>query len=261
MVGNRRTEICEPPFIHPRNELIVYLRLLSGLRPKSRSRIPLLLRVKFDFTFHIIPELDRSCAMSTSHKHVVWDIVGTVMSYDSIFEAIETRLGAKLREQGIDSRLVGFAWNEIAEREYTYLSISGKYIPFYVVFKGLFYRILAMMGVENPREFATEEDLEYLLQQSRELKARPGAKECWSKLRAAGYTMWAFTAGDASSVKAQLKDNGIHLPVENFITCDAYEVAKPSADAYKPLLAKFDSDKVWFAAAHMWDVSAAKRAG
>lgn len=118
-----------------------------------------------------------------------------------------------------------------------------------------------MMGIEKPRDFATEEDLEYLLQQSRELKACQGAKECWSKLRAAGYTIWAFTAGDAPSVKAQLESNGIHLPDEDFITCDAYGIAKPWADAYKPLLAKFNSDKVWFAAAHMWDVSAAKRAG
>ena len=28
-----------------------------------------------------------------------------------------------------------------------------------------------------------------------------------------------------------------------------------------PILAKFDGQEAWFAAAHMWDVSAAKRAG
>ena len=132
--------------------------------------------------------------MSAPRKHVVWDIVGTVMSYDSMFEALESRLGERLREHNIEPELLGLAWNEIAERDYTFLSISGKYVPYYKIVRRVLYRILAMMGIENPRQFVSEQDLDYLTQQSAELKARPGAKECWEKLRAAGFTLWAFTA-------------------------------------------------------------------
>ena len=40
-------------------------------------------------------------------------------------------------------------------------------------------------------------------------------------------------------------------------------MAKPAPAAYEPLLEKIqkNGDEAWFAAAHMWDVSAAKRTG
>jgi 2-haloacid dehalogenase len=39
-------------------------------------------------------------------------------------------------------------------------------------------------------------------------------------------------------------------------------VAKPALAAYKPTLARFAADDIkWFAAAHMWDVSAAVKVG
>ena len=45
--------------------------------------------------------------------------------------------------------------------------------------------------------------------------------------------------------------------------CDQSGVAKPAPGSYKPLLDKFHAagDEAWFAAAHMWDVSAARRTG
>ena len=194
-------------------------------------------------------------------KHVVFDVVGTVMSYDAIFEALETRLGPQLRAEGIKPRLLGYTWFEAAEREYTYLSISGKYMRFYDVFSSLFYRMLWMAGVETPRMFASDADLEYILAQFLELKARPGAKECIEMLRAAGFTCWAFTAGDAGRVQGYFRKNGIDMPEENFMTCDTLGVGKPAPESYQPLLAAFKGEEAWFAAAHMWDVSAAKRSG
>ena len=183
------------------------------------------------------------------------------MSYDAIFTAIDTRLGSALRAEGIKPRLLGYTWLEAAEREYTYLSISGKYIRFYDVFKSLFYRMLWMAGISSPRTFATDEDLEFILSQFLELKARPGAKECFEMLRKAGFTCWAFTAGDSARVQGYFKKNGIELPEENFMTCDTLGIGKPAPESYQPLLKDFEGEEAWFAAAHMWDVSAAKRTG
>jgi len=151
---------------------------------------------------------------------------------------------------------------EAAEREYTYLSISGKYMPFFDVFGPLFYRMLWMAGIEKPREFATDEDKEFILSEYRKLKLRPGAVECVEKLRAAGFRVWALTAGDIARVGAYFKAGGIEMPEENLLTCDTLGVGKPARDAYLPLLERFaGKEATWFGAAHMWDVSAAKRSG
>jgi 2-haloacid dehalogenase len=201
--------------------------------------------------------------MPTPGKHVVWDIVGTVVSYQAAWDALNARLGDKLRAHGLDPYLLGFAWHEVAEREYTYLSMSGKYTPFFTVMRALFFRVLAQNGIAKPREFATQEDLEFVMAANAELQVRPGAAECWRRLREAGFTMWAFTAGDAQRVQGYLAKAGIELPEENFRSCDTDGIGKPAPECYRPLLQKFrdSGEEAWFAAAHQWDVSAAKRCG
>ncbi|KAH7303824.1 FAD dependent oxidoreductase-domain-containing protein [Stachybotrys elegans] len=198
--------------------------------------------------------------MSTA-KHVVFDVVGTCVSYDAIFDALDTRLGDRLRDECIKPKLLGYAWFEAAEREYTYLSISGRYIRFYDVFKSLFYRMLWMAGIEEPRQFATDEDLAYILEQFMKLEARPGIAECFSLLREAGFTCWALTAGDVNRVSGYFSRNGIDMPADNFMSCDSLGIGKPAPESYRPLLDRFGHEEAWFAAAHMWDVSAAKSTG
>ena len=57
--------------------------------------------------------------MGTSPKHVVFDIVGTCVSYDALFDAIDHQLGDKLRAEGVKPKLLGYLWIEVTEREYT----------------------------------------------------------------------------------------------------------------------------------------------
>lgn len=194
-------------------------------------------------------------------KHVVFDVVGTCVSYDAIFDALDTRLGDRLRAECIKPKLLGYAWFEAAEREYTYLSISGRYIRFYDVFSSLFYRMLWMAGIEEPRKFATDDDLKYILEQFMKLDARPGIAECFRLLREAGFTCWAFTAGDTTRVRGYFTRAGIDMSLDNFMSCDSLGIGKPAPESYKPLLDRFGSEEAWFAAAHMWDVSAAKSTG
>ncbi|KAF1960773.1 haloacid dehalogenase-like hydrolase [Byssothecium circinans] len=201
--------------------------------------------------------------MSAS-KNVVFDVVGTLVSYDHLFEALETRFGDRLREHGIQPKLLGCAWLETAEREYTYLSLSGRYVAFYKVFEAIFYRMLMYAGIKEPRKFASPEDTEWLVNEWRKLELRPGAAECVQKLRDAGFTVWCFTAGDIERVGGYFKSAGVDLPAANLLSCDSSGVAKPDPNAYKPVLEKLAAESnstPWFAAAHMWDVSTARTVG
>jgi 2-haloacid dehalogenase len=143
--------------------------------------------------------------------------------------------------------------------------MSGKYTVFADVFRALFYRMLWMAGISEPREFASEQDLAYIMEQYAGLTMRPGAAECVQKLRDAGFRVWCFTAGDIKRVGGYFARAGIEMPAEDLLSCDSAGVGKPDPAAYRPLLEKLVAENggrvPWFAAGHMWDVSAARRAG
>ncbi|KAF5535789.1 2-haloalkanoic acid dehalogenase [Fusarium napiforme] len=201
--------------------------------------------------------------MAVPNKNVVFDVVGTLVSYEHLYEAIKIRLGDKLIPRGIQPTLLGICWLEMAEREYTYLSLHGHYVQFLKLFEALFYRCLHYAGVENPRSFATAEDVTYLMDEFKELKLRDGAAECIQKLRDAGFTVWCFTTGDISRVGGYFAKAGVDMPAANLLSCDTDGVAKPCPEAYGPILKKLSTSgsKPWFAAAHLWDASGAQSAG
>lgn len=204
--------------------------------------------------------------MSTDSKakHIVFDVVGTLVSYEHFFVVIEERLGSQLQPHNIPARLLGFAWLESAEREYTYLSLSGKYVPFAQVFQAIFFRVLHFAGVSEPRAIATPEDVEYFMHEYKKCKVRPGAKECIDRLKADGWTVWAFTSGDRERVTGYFENGDVKISGNNIITCDEIGVGKPEISAYtklKETLGASADNVLWYAAAHGWDVSAARRAG
>ncbi|CAG7961031.1 unnamed protein product [Penicillium salamii] len=197
-----------------------------------------------------------------SNRNVVFDLIGTILSYENFFQAIDTRLGQKLRAEGIKPSLLGYTWIEVSEREYTYLSISKSYIPLTECMEKLFYRMLWMAGIEEPRAFANDEDLEFIMDGYQNLQVRPGAVDCVAKLHGAGFVVWGLTAGDLKHVNGCFARAGIDIPSGNILSCDSSGVGKPDPAAYSPVLKRLSKeDKPWFAAAHAWDVSAAKRTG
>ncbi|KAJ5649848.1 uncharacterized protein N7484_003571 [Penicillium longicatenatum] len=195
-------------------------------------------------------------------KHVVFDVVGTCVSFDAFYAGIDRVIGPKLLANNITARSFGFTWMTAAELEFTFLSISERCRPYKEIIRALFFRTLYMMGIEDPRSFATETEREECAQAYSELELRPGTKECFATLREAGFTVWCLTTGDAVRVRGYFERAGLDMPLENFITCDTAGVAKPALDAYRPALKKFGEDDIkWFAAAHMWDVTAAVKVG
>ena len=195
-------------------------------------------------------------------KHIVFDIVGTVVGYDAFFEALEECIGHKLLAQGIKPRLFAWAWMEAADLESNNLRVSGHPKLFKNIFKPLLYRYLAMVGVEDPYAFVSPEDAESIVSSYSQLKARPGIHECIARLQSAGFTVWALTSGDAVRVKGYLACNNITIAGDNFIACESIGATKPAPEVYRHVLAKFpDADETWFAACHMWDAAAAKHNG
>jgi len=163
---------------------------------------------------------------------------------------------------------------EAAELEFNFLLNSERYTPYNDCFKALFYRILYMSGIEDPRSFATDEERDLCHAGYSRLEMRPGAREMMEKLQKSGFNIWCLTTGDVKRVKGYFDRAGIEMPLENLISCDQFVqrdadgnrngtgVYKPSMGAYRPVLAMFnDEDEKWFGAAHMWDVSAAVKAG
>ncbi|KAL1647331.1 hypothetical protein SLS58_002659 [Diplodia intermedia] len=197
-----------------------------------------------------------------TNKHVVFDVVGTCVGYDVWFDAIASQLGERFAKLGISPRLFAFAWMEASEREYTYLSLSGRYTIFSKLQAALFYRMLYQAGVDEPRQFATDEDLKVITEAYNNLKMRDGVPEMFAKLRAAGFTCWCLTAGDRKRVGGYFEKAGVPMPAENLMSCDSSGIGKPDPKAYEPAIrALGDGGEKWFAAAHMWDVSAARTVG
>lgn len=199
------------------------------------------------------------------NKHIVWDVVGTLVdNHTHFFSAINERLGPSLREHNVSAQLLGFAWLESAEREYTYLSLSGRYVPFGQVFEALFFRVLHFAGVSEPRRAATESDVKYLIGEYSKCEVRAGAKECVEKLVREGWTVWAFSSGDRERVQGYLTRGNVPIHASRIITCDEIGVGKPEIRAYQRVRERIgikEGEEIWFAAAHGWDVSAAGRTG
>lgn len=200
--------------------------------------------------------------MASGGKHVVFDIVGTCVGYEAFYEALDARIGDRLRAHHVTPQLFGFAWMECAEREFTFLDLSGRYSPFFPVFRRLFHRVAAQAGIPNPRQWFTEEDAEVCAEAYKGLRARPGVQEAWQVLRDAGFTVWALTTGDKVRVRGYLAGAGLEIDEAHLVTCDGLAVRKPVPAAYRFVLDQFGgAEQTWFAAAHMWDASGAKANG
>ncbi|KAL4805160.1 HAD-like domain-containing protein [Aspergillus unguis] len=195
-------------------------------------------------------------------KHIVFDIVGTCVSFDAYFAAIDRTIGPKLLAHNITPQFFGYSWMTAAELEFTFLSLSERYKPYKSILEAVFYRTLYMAGVKDPRALVTEQERDECIKGYWSLGLRHGIKECFEKLRENGFTIWCLTTGDTARVKGYFERGGVDMPVENIVSCDNQGVAKPALAAYRPTFERFgEDDEKWFAAAHMWDVSAAVKVG
>ncbi|RHZ46219.1 putative 2-haloalkanoic acid dehalogenase [Aspergillus thermomutatus] len=195
-------------------------------------------------------------------KHIVFDVVGTCVSFDAYFSAIASAIGPKLHPHSITPQHFGYTWMTASELEFTFLSISDSYRPYKDVMSVLFYRTLCMAGVPDPRSVFTDEDRDACIRGYASLRLRPELPGAFERLRAAGFEIWCLTTGDVARVRGYFTSAGVEMPLDRVLSCDGSRVAKPALAAYWPVLERFgEGEERWFAAAHLWDVSAAVRAG
>ncbi|KAJ5300957.1 uncharacterized protein N7443_005959 [Penicillium atrosanguineum] len=211
--------------------------------------------------------------MHVPKKHIVFDVVGTCVSFDVFLNAIEKILGPRLMQHSVNSKVFGFAWMQASELESLMLHMSKRSVPYKEVFKALFYRVLYLSGIEEPRSFATDEERDICQDAYSKLELRPDCRAMMERLRSNGFTIWCLTTGDTERVGGYFKRAGFDMPAENLVSCHQFmkhesaldfplAMVKPSMGSYQPMLQKFGSeDQKWFVAAHMWDVSAAVKAG
>ncbi|RAL07037.1 putative 2-haloalkanoic acid dehalogenase [Aspergillus homomorphus CBS 101889] len=202
-------------------------------------------------------------------KNVVFDVVGTCVSFSAFYDTIQRTLGPQLAAHNLTAQSFGFTWMTNAELQFTFLSISESYKPYKLVLTELFYQTLSMIGVADPTAFATAAQRDACVEGYSALELRPGTRECFARLRAAGFTVWCLTTGDTQRVRGYFERGGVDMPAENFLSCDTAGVAKPALRAYRPALEALgfvdgtsdDKERPWFAAAHLWDVAAATKVG
>ena len=194
---------------------------------------------------------------------IVFDIIGTCIGYEVMIDAITHRIGDKLNKFNCNPELFFNAWGTACERDFAYLSQIGHYHPTRKILKSIFFRTLYQAGIDDPRDVASEEDLEYLCDEWLKLTCRPELPALWKMLQENGFTIWCLTDGDAERVKGYFKNSNLTMPDENIVSCDSLGIGKPTPEVYTYMLDKLPNKgkDAWFGAAHMWDCCAAKKAG
>lgn len=198
---------------------------------------------------------------------ISFDVLGTCFNFTTITHALSARLGPTLQQHSIDPKTLTFAWFYAAQRDFTYLSLSGAYAPIAQVLRATLRR--ACLIVDLPAEQApSQEDVEAVMNAVKRLEPREGLKGCFEGLRAEGWDVYAVTNGGAETSLNYFRQANIELDAEHLLSCDEIRVAKPDLRVYENAhhylrtrgFSGVGNDR-WFVAAHAWDLIAAKKAG
>lgn len=200
-------------------------------------------------------------------KSACFDVLGTSFSFEKAIDVIDARLGSKLAQVGATPKGLLFSWFYAAQRDFTYVSMTGHYSPIAQVLKNTFKRAAAI--VDLPENQVSDDDVAAVMDMVTKLPPRPGLKKCLDGLREAGWEVLAVTNGGKQTSLNYYKQAGIQLDEDHLLSCDDIQVAKPDVKVYEATNehlqkmvagSKGDGDR-WFVAAHAWDLIAAKRAG
>jgi 2-haloacid dehalogenase len=197
-------------------------------------------------------------------KSASFDVIGTCFHFSAPITTIQTRLGPKLKTAAVDPKTLFFSWFYAAQRDFTYVSLAGSYVPIATVLKSTFRRACAI--VDLPTDAVTNEDIEEIMKAFKSMEPREGLKECFDGLRDAGWDVYGVTNGGSETSLNYYKQAGIDLDADHLLSCDAIQVAKPDVRVYetaKKQLSKMGAvdEERWFVAAHAWDLIAARKAG
>ncbi|KAI4944308.1 hypothetical protein J4E91_008865 [Alternaria rosae] len=199
-------------------------------------------------------------------KSASFDVIGTCFAFSAPITTIQSRLGPKLTTAAVDPKTLFFSWFYAAQRDFTYVSMSGSYVPIAQVLKSTFRRACAV--VDLPLDAITDEDVDEVMKAFKAMGPRDGLKKCFDGLREAGWDVYGVTNGGSETSLDYYRHAGIELDAEHLLSCDAIKIAKPDVRVYEKAdrhltergLGKGEGER-WFVAAHAWDLIAARKAG
>ncbi|KAA8611554.1 hydrolase [Pyrenophora tritici-repentis] len=199
-------------------------------------------------------------------KSASFDVIGTCFEFSAPILAIEKRLSLKLQANSVDPKTLFFSWFYAAQRDFTYISMNGAYVPIAQVLKSTFRRACAVVDV--PMDAITDEDVGAVMEAFKAMGPREGLKRCVDGLREAGWDVYGVTNGGSETSLGYYHSAGIDLDAEHLVSCDAIQIAKPDVRVYENAnkhLTSMGHDEAnaerWFVAAHAWDLIAARKAG
>ena len=203
----------------------------------------------------------------SSRKPISFDVLGTCFHFTPAITTIQDRLGPRLEPLAIDPKTLFFAWFYAAQRDFTYLSLSGSYTPIAQVLRATLRR--ACLIVDVPADQApTDDDVAAIMDAVTKLEPREGLKGCFDGLRGAGWEVLGVTNGGKETSLRYYSQAGIELDGEHLLSCDDLQVANPDVRVYENAnqhLSRMGLDggdgEKWFVAAHAWDLIAARKAG
>ncbi|KAJ8107216.1 hypothetical protein OPT61_g9018 [Boeremia exigua] len=196
-----------------------------------------------------------------------FDVIGTCFDFHAPIAEIQTRLGPALSNAQVDAKTLFFSWFYAAQRDFTYVSLAGRYKPIAEVLRLTFKRACLIVNV--PADAVSDEDVACIVQAFKSMEPREGLKECFDGLREAGWDVYAVTNGGVETSLAYYRNAGIKLDHAHLLSCDDLGVAKPDVRVYeraqdhltKRGLGEKGDGRRWFVAAHSWDLVAARAAG
>ena len=211
--------------------------------------------------------LDGRQSIKIMAKSVCFDVLGTCFGFETAIQAIEERLGTRLKAINVDPKTLFFSWFYAAQRDFTYTTVVGNYIPIAEILKQTLRRATLIVDLP-PDQAPDDDDVKAIMTAVTSLEARPGLKQCFDGLRESGWDVYGVTNGGKQTSLNYYKLANIELDDEHLLSCDDVGAAKPDLRVYinaqrhlndRGLSAK-EEDR-WFVAAHAWDLIAAKRVG
>lgn len=205
-------------------------------------------------------------------KSASFDVIGTCFAFSVPISTIQSRLGPKLSTAAVDPKTLFFSWFYAAQRDFTYVSMTGSYVPIAQVLESTFRRACAV--VDLPVDAVTDEDVEEIMKAFKAMGPRDGLKKCFDGLREAGWDVYGVTNGGSETSLNYYRNAGIELDEQHLLSCDHIQIAKPDVRVYenanrhlsetvrhaKEALGTGGGAR-WFVAAHAWDLIAARKAG
>ncbi|WP_243373649.1 haloacid dehalogenase type II [Geotalea sp. SG265] len=177
-------------------------------------------------------------------KVVIFDLVGTLFSLDTVNEQLE--------KEG----LKGDCWFQECIQAAMAATLAERYLPFRDVVELSLTNLVEIHGLAGVSVPAVMEGL-------KELQPLAGTAECLKKLKGQKIRLAILTNSAKPAAVALLERSGLAPYFEMIVSTDEVEKCKPHPSTYLLAMDRLDADAedCWMVAAHGWDVYGAAAAG